>query len=41
MFIGKNAGEIEKRYTFSEYVIGRKRFRLKKVLKILALVIMF
>ena len=41
LLIGKEAGEIEKRYAFSEYVIDPNRFGLRKVLRILALILMF
>ena len=41
LLIEKEAGEIEKRYAFSEDVIVPNRFRLRKVLRILALVLTF
>ena len=41
MSVGREAVEIENRYAFSEYIIDPNRFRFKKVLRILALVLMF
>ena len=41
MSIGMDSGEVEKRYAYSKYVIDPNKFRLRKVLRILALVIKF
>ena len=37
----KVPGEVEERYQFSNYIIDPNRFRLRKVVRILALVMMF